>query len=70
MKLMNKTILDAKLFMKRNTNIIDYANIMAKYAAIGGYSWPIPSNLYIYYFVTTDQQNIVFETYQLDDKED
>ncbi len=70
MKLMNKTILDAKLFMKRNTNILDYANIMVKYAAIGGYSWPIPKDLYIYYFVEDDGKSIVFETYKTDSKED
>lgn len=70
MKFKNKAILSVNPFLKRNTNILDYANILEKYAAIGGFSWPIPTNLYIYYFVTTDQQNIVFETYQLDDKED
>lgn len=65
MKLKNRTTLEAKLFMKKNTSILDYANIMERYAAIGGFSWPLPEDIYIYYFVTNDQKSIVFETYQI-----
>lgn len=70
MKFKNKTTLPITPFLKRNTNILDYANILEKYAAIGGFSWPIPKDIYIYYFITNDRQSIIFETYQVEGKED
>lgn len=67
MELINKQILDVELFQQKHSTTLDYPNILERYCAIGGFSYPLPSNIQIYYFLTFEQKHMVFETYLIGD---
>lgn len=62
MKLLDRITVGKEVFEDRGV-FLPMRVLVEKLAAIGGFSYPLPDNIHLYYFLTDDCKKMVVEYY-------
>lgn len=67
MKLIDRITIRKEVFTDRGVMLPTKA-LLERFASVGGWGWPLPSNIHIYYFFVEDANKMIVEYYMTGDE--